>query len=447
MSETAAALHIPRSFREYFPGLALQLEAWFPKLRFEETTFDNLMPLLLAGEVPHAVMLWLMNGDNWQKALVDLFNAHVLTQNIDKAGPNVDRLGIFASFIDLRQDQKSRKPVSGRPKGEMAIVKAQGSWSKALANMMKYVAGVDYLVNLDGHSHLATTHFQEVGIEVINVTTAFVMLEEIKSRGLLNEELENMICGVDFGNLALVEAICQRMGMDYAIIRKQREAINGGVKTETTHELVYGDVRGKRVVLMDDMISSGGTLIKTVKLLIENGAEEILVCATHPVFAPREYYENLQELLKIDKVKIVMTTNSLPLKRAEFGGDRSLAYIKKKKKKPQKVAGAEVAGEAVVGESAAAATEAVAVHADQPVEAAPTERRQVEMLDIDRFVGIIIQAMMHSSNTDDIRATLKEHVVVQDDPYAIYERLTGRHLDKPVDVGVYREGEFEMFEE
>lgn len=212
------------------------------------------MPLLLSGEVPHAVMLWLMNGDNWQKAIIDMFNAHVLTQDPDAAGANVQRLGVFAPFIDLRQDRRSRKPIPGSAPNEMAIVKAQASWSMALANLMKYVAKVDYLVNLDGHSHLATTHFQEVGIDVVNVS-------------------------------------------------------------------------GKRVILMDDMISSGGTLVHTVELLLSQGAAEVLVCASHPVFAGREYYSQLQRLLKYDKVKIVMTTDTLPLERPEFGGDKSKPYV------------------------------------------------------------------------------------------------------------------------
>lgn len=406
-----SAVHIPRSFRDYYPELSLMFKKALPTLRFEEGSFDNLMPLLLSGEVPHAVMLWLMNGDNWQNAIIDMFNAHAMTQSPDAAGANVQRLGVMAPFIDFRQDRRSRKPLPGTNGTEMAIVKAQASWSEAIANLMRYVAKVDYLVHLDGHSHLATTHFERVGIEVIDVTTAHVMIADLQAREIIDDKLENVLCGVDFGNLALIDNISKTYGYSTAIIRKWREAINGGLRSQTRHELVYGNVSGKRVILMDDMISSGGTLVHTVDLLIANGAKEIVVCASHAVFSGREYYAQLQQLLKYDKVKIVMTSDTLPLERPGYGGDKSLPYI---------------------------------LQPGQTIETPNPAKKQVEMQPMTDLMGRVLLAMMRSKNTEEIRQALGREVVVQRDPYELFTEMTGQKVERPADVAIYRqEGNFE----
>ena len=402
-----SAVHIPRGFRDYYPALSHELQNKLPTLRFEEGSFGNLMPLILAEEVPHVVMLWLMNGDNWQKPSIDMFNAHVLTQSPDLAGANVERLGVLAPFIDVRQDRRERKPLPGSNGAEMAIVKAQASWSEAVANLMAYVAKVNYLVHLGGHSHLATTHFERVGIDVIDVTTAHVMIADLQARGMLDDKLENVLCGVDFGNLALVDNISKIHGFSIAIIRKWREAINGGVRSKTKHELVYGTVSGKRVIVMDDMISSGGTLVNTVDLLIANGAKEIIVCASHAVFSGREYYEQLQQLLKYSQVKVVMTTNTLPLERPGFGGDKSLPYI---------------------------------LLPGQTNESTHLAKKQVEMLSVDDLLGRVLLAMLKSNNTDEIRQALGHEVVIQRDPYELFTDMTGQKVERPADVAVYRSG-------
>jgi hypothetical protein len=137
----SVALHIGETFEAYYPVLAAQLLQKFPQIRFEAGEFENLMPLLVAGEVPHAVMLWLLNGDNWQTALIDLYLAHVFTQDIDEAGPNVAELTLFATFVDSRMDTRGKKVVPDNPAGSLAIVKGQASFTEALANLMKFVVG------------------------------------------------------------------------------------------------------------------------------------------------------------------------------------------------------------------------------------------------------------------------------------------------------------------
>ena len=399
-TETSSALYTPNSFRLYHPQLLHSLDTpQTPhRLKLSERKFTNLMPLLISDEVPHAVMMWLLNGDNWEEAILDMFKVHALTQDNDAAGPNVEQLGVFALFADWRQDQRTRKPLPEKS-NEMAIVKSQASFSKAVARLMRYVAEVDYLVNLDAHSFMAVNHFLQEGIDTINLTAAFLIAEEIKNKGLIKNDMETMVCGIDMGNLSLVKALGEYLDLPIAIIRKWREAIRRGIQSKTHHELVFGDVRGKRVILVDDMISSGGTVLKTVELLLKLGAKEIIVCATHAVLSGNNYYDNLQDILALEQVKLVMTTSSIPLVRPS-GEEKDRPYIIKN----------------------------------------GDEKKELEILDLNGFIGWALQALLVSKNLDQAKGILEPHTLQLKDPYEVYEEITGKKMESPKDVAVYREG-------
>ena len=70
---------------------------------------------------------------------------------------------------------------------------------------------------------------------------------------------------------------------------------------------MVGDVRGKTAVIVDDMISTGGTLIEAAEMLLERGAAEVYACATHGIFAG-----NAIDLIQESRIKEVITTNTIP---------------------------------------------------------------------------------------------------------------------------------------
>ncbi|HCR81638.1 MAG: Ribose-phosphate pyrophosphokinase [Candidatus Pacebacteria bacterium GW2011_GWA1_46_10] len=407
-SDQESKLHIPRSFRDYRPLFSAKLQAEFPQLRFDIHAFSNGMPLFLSGEVPHAVMIAILNGDNFKETIADLFAASTLTQDSsDAAGKNVDRLTVFTPFADFRQDHRERKLISPDSKYDMAVVKAQASTTKALAAMMRYVAGVDNVVTLDGHSHLATTHFQEVGIEVINTTAAFAAVNELMARGYLNDKQRIVVTGVDFGNLAVVDAVSKRFGFDRAIIRKWRQMLEGGTKTITRQELVEGKLKGATVLILDDMAASGGTLGNSADLAIGKGAKEVILFATHRVYAGTTYYAQLQRLLDRDRVKVVMTSNSLPLERRGWEGDKSDPKVRR------------------------------------PDSSGEMATKGVELLNLDEFTIDTLRSLLASGgNPERMRELLKENVIKQEDPYVIYQRLTGKRAKKPRDRAIYDQGEY-----
>ncbi len=89
--------------------------------------------------------------------------------------------------------------------------------------------------------------------------------------------------------------------MPYAAIEKNRDLATGKV----TADKITGRI-GKKAIIVDDMISSGGTIALASKILKENGAKEIYVFATHPVFS-----DKAPKILEDSDVKKVFVTDTI----------------------------------------------------------------------------------------------------------------------------------------
>jgi ribose-phosphate pyrophosphokinase len=97
----------------------------------------------------------------------------------------------------------------------------------------------------------------------------------------------------------------KRLGAPLAIIDKRRDLTG-----KTTVMNVIGEVKGKNLVIVDDIIDTGGTLIKAVRALKNKGAREISAASTHGVFSPPAI-----KILKEKVIKEVVITNTISLPR------------------------------------------------------------------------------------------------------------------------------------
>jgi len=114
---------------------------------------------------------------------------------------------------------------------------------------------------------------------------------------------EDVVVAPDKGASSLAKEISKRCRCARAEIEKVR--LKGKVKMLSFH----GEVNGKRAVIVDDMISTGNTVIKAAELLKRKGAKEVVVAATHGIFADKA----LQKLEK-SPITSIYVTNSLPQK-------------------------------------------------------------------------------------------------------------------------------------
>jgi ribose-phosphate pyrophosphokinase len=95
-------------------------------------------------------------------------------------------------------------------------------------------------------------------------------------------KLKNVVfVSPDVGNVKRAQVYANMLGGEICIIDKRRRS---GTQTDAVH--IIGDVEGKNVIMVDDMITTAGTMTAAVKILRDHGAGEIYMSATHAVFAP-----------------------------------------------------------------------------------------------------------------------------------------------------------------
>ncbi|AEK73609.1 ribose-phosphate pyrophosphokinase [Thermococcus sp. 4557] len=111
--------------------------------------------------------------------------------------------------------------------------------------------------------------------EAVNLSPAGVIAD------YFGEKLgEGVVLAPDKGALMRAKAVAERLGLEYSHFHKVRIS-----PTEVQMKPVDVDVKGKNVLIVDDIISTGGTMIRAANLLREMGAEKVFVAATHGVFA------------------------------------------------------------------------------------------------------------------------------------------------------------------
>ncbi len=204
---------------------------------------------------------------------------------------------VMPYFGYARQDRKSkaRDPIS----------------AKLCAQMLE-AAGADRVLTMDLHASQIQGFFD---IPVDNLLgTSVLMPYFIDTIG--KQSSEYVIVSPDLGSVTRARKFTEKLDLPLAIVDKRRQRAN---VSEVMN--IIGDVRDKKVLLVDDMIDTAGTLCNAAKALIEiGGAKEVYACASHGVLSGpaieriqasvlKEVYildtVPLSEEKKIDKIKVL----------------------------------------------------------------------------------------------------------------------------------------------
>jgi ribose-phosphate pyrophosphokinase len=116
----------------------------------------------------------------------------------------------------------------------------------------------------------------------------------------------------DAGGVERARFFAQRLEVPLAIVDKRRTDIN---ITEVMH--VIGDVRGRTCLILDDIVDTAGTLVKTAEALLEQGAEKVYACASHAVLSGPAV-----ERIKASRLEELVVTNTIPLSEAAQGVEK-----------------------------------------------------------------------------------------------------------------------------
>jgi ribose-phosphate pyrophosphokinase len=164
-----------------------------------------------------------------------------------------------------------------------------------VANMLT-VAGYDRVVAVDLHAAQIQGFFD---IPVDHLYARPVMIERVRQLDASNIK----IVSPDIGGTKLARAYAKSLGCDLAIIDKRRIS---GEKTVIEH--IIGEVEGHDVVLVDDMVSTGGSIVDAARIVKEKGANKVFLVATHGVLAgnavERLNHADVEKILFADTVPI-----------------------------------------------------------------------------------------------------------------------------------------------
>lgn len=166
---------------------------------------------------------------------------------------------VMPYFGYARQDRKTkaRTPITAKLVADLVVT-----------------AGANRVLTMDLHAGQIMGFFN---IPVDNLYAQPVLLNYLRK----NYPQDNIcIVSPDAGGVARARAFAKKLDASLAIIDKRRSSPN-----EVSEMNVVGDVKGKRVVLVDDMVDTGSTLMKAADALIENGAIDVIACSTHAVLS------------------------------------------------------------------------------------------------------------------------------------------------------------------
>ena len=191
-------------------------------------------------------------------------------------------IAVIPYFGWARQDRKDKPRVA--------------IGAKLVANML-VSAGVDRVMTMDLHADQIQGFF-EVPVDHLFASTLFAPY-------LKSKNLDNLIIAApDAGGSKRANAYAKYLDVDLALCYKQRKKAN-----EIESMTIIGDVKGKDVVIIDDMIDTAGTLTKSAQLFIDHGAKSVSACCTHALLSGPAH-----ERIENSVLKELVVTNTIPLK-------------------------------------------------------------------------------------------------------------------------------------
>ncbi|MFO7613068.1 MAG: ribose-phosphate pyrophosphokinase [Bacteroidales bacterium] len=192
-------------------------------------------------------------------------------------------VAVIPYFGLARQDRKDR------PRVTIA--------SKLVANLLT-AAGVTRMITIDLHADQIQGFFD---VPVDHLYASSIFIRYIKKLNLPRLTMASP----DTGGTRRAASYAKVLGTDFVICYKQRAKPNQVAKMA-----LVGDVKGRDIILVDDIIDTGGSITKAAGLMMDKGANSVRAFCTHPVFSGEAY-----EMIENSPFAEVVVTDTIPLKQ------------------------------------------------------------------------------------------------------------------------------------
>lgn len=171
--------------------------------------------------------------------------------------------------------------------------------ARTIADLLT-TAGANRVLTMDLHVDQIQGYFD---IPVDHLYASYIFIDYYS-----NKNIENLaVVAPDIGAVKMASAYAKRLGAELVVVDKRRPRPN-----EAYVESIIGNVKGKNVLIADDLIDTGGSIVHAAKALKLHGAKKIYACCSHPVFSL-----DAIERIHASDICEVAVTDTIPLKRPD----------------------------------------------------------------------------------------------------------------------------------
>ena len=188
-------------------------------------------------------------------------------------------------------------PYYGYARQEKKLKPREPISAKLIADLIS-TAGADRLLAVDLHVQSIQGFFD---IPVDHIPAGPILAEDLQERSFKGPD--TVVVSPDVGGVGTAKALADRLSASLAIIAKRRPEVN---RVEVLQ--VIGQLEGKRVILIDDMIDTAGSVVSAAEMVAQQGASEVYAYATHAVLSG-----DAVDRLQAGPIKEVVVTDTIPL--------------------------------------------------------------------------------------------------------------------------------------
>ncbi len=186
-------------------------------------------------------------------------------------------------------------PYYGYSRQERKVAPREPISAKMVADVLT-TTGASRVITIDLHAPAIQGFFN---IPVDHLTALDLISDYIRTKDIPNP----LVVSPDAGRATTAERLSDNLDSPFAIMIKKRPAHNESVITH-----IIGEVRGMTPIIIEDLIDTGTTIVNVVEGLKERGANDVYICATHPVFSgpvlERLNHPNIREIVVTDSIDI-----------------------------------------------------------------------------------------------------------------------------------------------
>jgi len=186
-------------------------------------------------------------------------------------------------------------PYYGYARQDKKVKPREPVTAKLVADLLQ-VAGADRILTVDLHADQIQAFFD---LPVDHLYGGPIIARYLMDHGLADSNL--VVVSPDVGGVARARKFAEMLDAPIAIIAKRRPEPNRAEVME-----IIGDVAGKRAIMIDDMIDTGGSIVQGAVALKERGAEEVYACCTHPVLSA-----GAAERIAKSPIRAMVATNTI----------------------------------------------------------------------------------------------------------------------------------------